>query len=147
MLDSPFPQPLSRSSLVFLLVLDPLLHTPCISSANHHLPFAAHAHTNAACSAVIPRRTIPEMSNFTSCNFHRKANSIFGKIDRRASAESVLQLIKEKRANIVIPIKDDTVAKTEPRIKSEIGCILWKVHVCIWPVVKYNNNDRPFNGL
>jgi len=28
MLDSPFPQPLSRSSLVFLLVWDPLLHTP-----------------------------------------------------------------------------------------------------------------------
>jgi len=45
---------LSRSSLVFLLVLDPLLHTPCISSPNHHLIFAAHAHTIAACSAVIP---------------------------------------------------------------------------------------------
>ena len=52
-LDSPFPQPLSRSYLVFLLVLDPLLHTPCISSPNHHL-FAAHAHTIAACSVVIP---------------------------------------------------------------------------------------------
>ena len=32
-LDSPFPQPLSRSSLVW----DPLLHTPCISSPNRHL--------------------------------------------------------------------------------------------------------------
>ena len=50
-LDSPLVQPLSRSSLVFLLVLDPLLHTPCISSPNHHV-FAAHAHTNAASSAV-----------------------------------------------------------------------------------------------
>jgi len=40
-LDSPFPQPLSRSSLVFLLVWNPLLHTPCIS-------------TIAACFAVIP---------------------------------------------------------------------------------------------
>ena len=49
--DSPLGQPLSRSSLVFLLVLDPLLHTPCISSPNHHV-FAAHAHTNAASSAV-----------------------------------------------------------------------------------------------
>ena len=38
---------------VFLFVLDPLLHTPCISSQNHIL-FAAHAHTIAACSAVIP---------------------------------------------------------------------------------------------
>jgi len=28
-------QPLSRFSLVFLLVWDPLLHTPCISSCNH----------------------------------------------------------------------------------------------------------------
>ena len=40
-LDSPLVQPLSRSSLVFLLVLDPQLHT------------AAHAHANAACSAAI----------------------------------------------------------------------------------------------
>ena len=35
--DSPFPQPLSRSSLVFLLVWAHLLHTPCISSPSHHL--------------------------------------------------------------------------------------------------------------
>ena len=34
-------QPLSRSSLVFLMVLDPQLHTPYISSPNHHLLFAA----------------------------------------------------------------------------------------------------------
>ena len=44
----------TRSSLVLLMVLDPLLHTPCISSPNHHLFFAAHSHTIAACSAVIP---------------------------------------------------------------------------------------------
>jgi len=43
MLDNTLVQPLSRSSLV----LDPLLHTPCISSPSHHLLFAAHAHTNA----------------------------------------------------------------------------------------------------
>ena len=36
------------------LVLNPQLHTPCISSPNHHHLFAAHAHTNAACYAVIP---------------------------------------------------------------------------------------------
>ena len=53
-LDSPLGQPLSRSSLVFLLVLDPQLHTPYISSPNHHHLFAAHAHTNAACFAAIP---------------------------------------------------------------------------------------------
>ena len=53
MLDSPLEQPLSRSSLVFFLVLNPQLHTPCISSPNHHNLFAAHAHTNAACSAAI----------------------------------------------------------------------------------------------
>ena len=47
-------QPLSGSSSVFLLVLDPLLHTPCISSPSHYLLFAEYAHTNAACSAVIP---------------------------------------------------------------------------------------------
>ena len=54
LLDSPLVQPLSRSCLVFLLVLDPQLHTPYISSPNHHLLFAAHAQTNAACSAAIP---------------------------------------------------------------------------------------------
>ena len=52
-LDSPLGQPLSRSSLVFLLSFDPQLHTPCISSPNHHHLFEAHAHTNAACSAAI----------------------------------------------------------------------------------------------
>ena len=46
-LDSPLEQPVSRSFLVFL-VLNPQLHTPCISSPNHHYLFAAHAHTNAA---------------------------------------------------------------------------------------------------
>ena len=54
MLHSPFRQPLSRSSLVFLLVLDPLLHTLCISSPNHHLIFATHAHTITACFVVVP---------------------------------------------------------------------------------------------
>ena len=54
MLDRPLWQPLSRSSLLFLLVVCPLLHTPCISSPSHHLLYAAHAHTNAACFAVIP---------------------------------------------------------------------------------------------
>jgi len=46
--------PVSRSYLVFLLVLDPLLHTPCIFSPSHRLLFAGYAHTIAACSAVIP---------------------------------------------------------------------------------------------
>ena len=41
--DSPFPQPLSRSTLVFLLAWDPLLHIPYISSPNHHVLFAVHA--------------------------------------------------------------------------------------------------------
>ena len=36
------------------LVLDPLLHTRCISSPNHRLLFTARAHTITACSAVIP---------------------------------------------------------------------------------------------
>ena len=53
--DSPFPQPLSRSSLAFLLVWDHLLlHTTYISSPSHHLLFTTHAHTNAACSDVVP---------------------------------------------------------------------------------------------
>ena len=31
------------------------LHTPCISSPNHCLLFAAHAHTIATCFAVVPK--------------------------------------------------------------------------------------------
>ena len=54
MLDSPFPQPLSRSSLVYLLVWNPLLHTPYISS-NHYLRFSTHAQTITTCFAVEPR--------------------------------------------------------------------------------------------
>ena len=50
--ESPLGQPLSRSSLVFLLALDPQLHTPCISSPNHHHLFAAHAHTNRGMMGV-----------------------------------------------------------------------------------------------
>ena len=50
-LDSPLVKPLSRSSLVFLLVLDPQLHTPYISSPNRYLLFATHAHTTANCLA------------------------------------------------------------------------------------------------
>ena len=53
-LDSRLGQPLSRSSLVFLLALGPQIHTPCISSPNHRHLFAAHAHTSAACFAAIP---------------------------------------------------------------------------------------------
>jgi len=45
MLDNPLGQPL-------LLVLDPELHIPYISLPNRHHLFAAHAHTNAACSAA-----------------------------------------------------------------------------------------------
>ena len=37
----------SLRCLVYLLVLDPLLHTLCISSHNHHFIFAGHAHTIA----------------------------------------------------------------------------------------------------
>jgi len=36
-LDSPFPQPLSRSTLVFLLVCNPLLYAPYISSPRRYL--------------------------------------------------------------------------------------------------------------
>ena len=50
-----FAQPLSKSSLVYLLVWHPPLHTPYISSPNHCLLFAAHVHTIATCFAVVPR--------------------------------------------------------------------------------------------
>jgi len=50
-----FPQSLSKFSLVYLLACYPPLYTPYISSANHCLLFAAHAHTIATYSAVVLR--------------------------------------------------------------------------------------------
>ena len=38
-------QPLYKTSLIYLWVWNLSLHTPHISSPNHHLPFATHAHT------------------------------------------------------------------------------------------------------
>jgi len=51
-------QPLSKSSLVYLFVLlvwSPPPHIPYISSPNQCLLFATHAHTIAACFAVVPQ--------------------------------------------------------------------------------------------
>jgi len=50
-----FAQPFSKSSLIYLLVWNPPLHTPYISSPNHCLLFATHAHTIATCFAVVPQ--------------------------------------------------------------------------------------------
>ena len=53
--DNLFPQSFSKFFLVYLLAWHPPLHTPYISSPNHCLLFAAHAHSIATCSAVVPR--------------------------------------------------------------------------------------------
>jgi len=46
---------LSKFSLVYLFACNPPLHTPYISSPNHCLLSAAHAHTIATCFAVVPK--------------------------------------------------------------------------------------------
>jgi len=48
-----FLNSLSEFSLVYLLAWHPQLHTPYISSPNHCVLFAAHAHTTATCFAVV----------------------------------------------------------------------------------------------
>ena len=48
-----FAQPLSMSSLVYLLVWSPPPHISCISSPNQCLLFATHAHTTTTCFAVV----------------------------------------------------------------------------------------------
>jgi len=53
--DNIFPQSLSNFSLVYLLAWHPPLHTLYISSSNHRLLFATHAHTITVCFAVVPR--------------------------------------------------------------------------------------------
>jgi len=50
-----FAQPLSMSSLVYLLVWSPLPHIPHTSSPNQCLHFATHANTIATCFAVVSR--------------------------------------------------------------------------------------------
>jgi len=50
-----FPQSVSKFSLVYLLAWHPPLYTPYISSLNHCLLFATHAHTIAAYFAVVLR--------------------------------------------------------------------------------------------
>jgi len=44
-----FPQSLSKFSLVYFLAWHPPLHIPYISSPNHYLLFAGHAHIIATC--------------------------------------------------------------------------------------------------
>ena len=53
--DSLFPQSLSKFSLVYLFTWHRPPHTLHISSRNHCLLFAAHAHTIATCFAIVPR--------------------------------------------------------------------------------------------
>jgi len=74
-LDSLFPQSLSKFSLVYLLAWHPPLHTPYISSPNHCLLLAAHAHTIATCFAVVPKlchlilvSLTPSLGKSCSCN-------------------------------------------------------------------------------
>jgi len=63
MLDSPLIQPLSRSSLVFLLVLDPQLHTPYISSPNHHQSSSSFRSTcSMFCCNTNAMSSIPSLS-------------------------------------------------------------------------------------
>jgi len=52
-------QSFSTTSLQVLLVWDPQLHTPCISSPSHHLLYAAHAHINAACHPFLISLSAP----------------------------------------------------------------------------------------
>jgi len=53
--DSLLTQSLSKFSLVYFLAWHPLLHTPYMSSPNHCLLFATHAHTIITYFAVVPR--------------------------------------------------------------------------------------------
>jgi len=48
-----------KSSLVNLLVWNPTLHTPYISSPNHSFLFATHAHITETSFAVVPRLCHP----------------------------------------------------------------------------------------
>jgi len=66
---------ISKFSLVYLLAWHPPLHTPSISSPNHCLLFATHAHTIAACFAVVPRLSSnPSLSSTLYLEFYLVAS-------------------------------------------------------------------------
>ena len=74
-----FPQPLSKSSLVYLLVWNPLLHAPYMSSPNH-LFFATHAYIIAACFAVALRlSSVPNLfsAHYLEICFYLNATSVW----------------------------------------------------------------------
>jgi len=97
-LDSLFAQPVSKSSLVYLLVWHPPLHTPYVPSRSpsHYLLFAKHAHMNATCFAEVPRlchlipvslklllgtvfyldATHPSDHSHLTCNMHKKLDEV-----------------------------------------------------------------------
>ena len=132
MLDSPLEQPLSRSSLVFPLVLNPQLNTPCISSPNHHL-FAAHAHTNAACSAAI--------SNAMSSTPSLSLSSLLGSLSC-----SLMPHI-----HLTIMIRYDTRCYFNVRSKADISQLNLPHGTgnkkSVKTEKKQQQQQRPFNGL
>jgi len=70
-----FPQSLSKFCLVYFLAWHLPPHTPYISSPNHYLLFATHAHTIVTCFAVVPRLchlilvSLSTLLGTLSCNF------------------------------------------------------------------------------
>ena len=71
MLDDLFAQPLSKSSLVYLLVWSPPPHTPYISLPNQCLLFATHAQTIASCFCCSTKiiSSIPNLSQLFTPDF------------------------------------------------------------------------------
>ena len=65
--DSLFPPSLTKFSLVYLLAWHPPLHTPYISSTNHCLLFAAHAHTIATRFAIVRNYVIGMIDDHDRC--------------------------------------------------------------------------------
>jgi len=132
MLDSPLGQPLSRSSLVSLLALDPQLHTPCISSPNHHLLFVQvsdwHSMKQSPVWArercrISPRRFLAE------CCKRQLNQGSFVLLYFRLSTFSDLHWVclSVFSSSTVLFVSISQVIGCEDRLRNDLYCVEWGV--------------------
>jgi len=93
MLESSFPQPLSRFSLVYLLVCNPVFHTPYISSPSHYLPFAMHVHIIALQPVLLQYQCYVIIPNLSLSALHLEICLIMSLVDISSDIKLIWKLL------------------------------------------------------
>ena len=93
MLESSFPQPLSRFSLVYLLVCNPVFHTPYISSPSHYLPFAMHVHIFASQPVLLQYQCYVIIPNLSLSALHLEICLIMSLVDISSDIKLIWKLL------------------------------------------------------